>query len=119
MEDRADADPIFTRDALASMAALYLQGQDVADPRASPLHGPVDGLPPVRIDVGEDEILLDDARRYAARARAAETEVTLAVWAGMRHVFPSGIGTLHAAREALDAAGQFLAGHLHNEEHAA
>lgn len=79
MEERAEADPIFTRDVLAAFAAEYLQGQDPLDRRASPLHGSLAGLPPIRIDVREDEILLDDSTRYAERARAAGLDVTLAI----------------------------------------
>jgi monoterpene epsilon-lactone hydrolase len=110
--DRADADPIFTRGSLGSLAGHYLQGQDATDPRASPLHGPLGGLPPIRIDVGEDEVLLDDSRRYAERARAAGVEVTLSVWAGMAHAFPSSVGKLAAAGQALDAIGTFLSQRL-------
>ena len=73
---------------------------------------PQGGLPPVRIDVGEDEVLLDDARRYAEAARTAGVAVTLAIWQGMPHVFQSGIGTLGTAELSLDAIGRFLAERL-------
>ena len=112
---RADADPIHTRGSLGGLAGHYLQGQDATDPRASPLYGPLGGLPLVRIDVGEDKVLLDDSRRYAERARAAGSQVTLAVWAGMAHAFPSSVGKLAAAGEALDAIGAFLNGRLDAE----
>lgn len=108
MRTRADADPVLSRAALAGMAAEYLGGADPADWRASPLHAPLTGLPPVRIDVGDDEVLLDDARRYAEAARAAGVAVTLAIWQGMPHVFQSGIGTLRTAEVSLDAIGRFL-----------
>jgi acetyl esterase/lipase len=112
MQERAEADPIFTRDVLAAFAAEYLQGQDPREPRASPLYGSLTGLPPIRIDVGEDEILLDDSKRYAERARAAGVDVTLAIWAGMPHSFQSAVGKLAAAGEAVEAAGRFLAARL-------
>jgi acetyl esterase/lipase len=112
MEERAEADPIFTREVLAAFVAEYLQGQAPLDPRASPLHGSLAGLPPIRIDVGEDEILLDDSTRYAERARAAGVEVTLAIWAGMPHNFQGAVGKLAAADEAVEAAGRFLAARL-------
>ena len=108
MRGRADADPIFTRDALSSLARLYLQGADPLDPRASPLGANLSGLPPIRIDVGEDEILLDDARRYGARAREAGSRVELHVWEGMSHVFPAAAGSIAAADTALDGIGAFL-----------
>jgi acetyl esterase/lipase len=109
MQERADADPIFTRDVLAAFAAEYLHGQDPLDPRASPLHGSLAGLPPIRIDVGEDEILLDNSTRYAERARAAGVDVTLAIWSGMPHNFQGAVGKLAAGGEATEAAGRFLA----------
>ena len=97
---------------LAAAVDLYLGDLDPRDPAASPLYGDLAGLPPLRIDVGEDEILLDDSVTTAARAREAGGEVTLAVWAGMPHVFPSQIGRLGAAGAALDAIGEFLAERL-------
>jgi acetyl esterase/lipase len=112
MQERAEADPIFTRDVLAAFAAEYLQGQDPREPSASPLYGALTGLPPLRIDVGEDEILLDDSKRYAERARAAGVEVTLAIWAGMPHGFQGAVGKLVAANKAVEAAGRFLAARL-------
>jgi monoterpene epsilon-lactone hydrolase len=106
---RAVADPIFTRAVLAYFAALYLQGADPADPRASPLYGPLPhALPPIRIDVGEDEVLLDDSLRYAERLQHANLNVAVHVWGGMPHVFPSALGRLSAADAAMDEIGAFL-----------
>ena len=106
--DRADADPIFTRSSMEATAAQYLHGHNAADPRASPLYSELGGLPPIRIDVGEDEVLLDDSRLYTDRARAAGNNVTLAVWGGMAHAFPFHVGKIAAAGQALDAIGSFL-----------
>jgi len=106
--NRAEADPIFTQEALRALAAKYLQGHTAEDPRASPLRADLSGLPPLRIDVGDDEVLLDDALRLAERAGSAGVLVTGAVWAGMPHVFQAQVGRLSAARRALDAAGEFL-----------
>ncbi|WP_206521664.1 alpha/beta hydrolase, partial [Mesorhizobium sp. M7A.F.Ca.CA.001.05.1.1] len=69
IETRAEADPIFTRGVLQSFADMYLQGQDATNPKASPLYAQLRGLPPIRIDVGDDELLLADSIRYADRAR--------------------------------------------------
>ena len=69
---------------------------------------PLSGLPPIRIDVGDDEVLLDDAWRYADAARAAGTPVTLAIWSGMPHVFQSNLGALLTAETSMDAIGRFL-----------
>jgi epsilon-lactone hydrolase len=114
-DDRGVADPIFVRDQLAEFARLYLDGHDPSDPLASPLYGNLAGLPPIRVYVGEDEVLLDDARRYVAKAVAADVDARVEVWQGMLHVFPSSIGELTAADAALDAAGAFLAERLADE----
>ena len=107
-ETRAAADPIFTRATLQAFADAYLQGQAATDPRASPLYARLVGLPPIRIDVGEDEVLLDDSVRYADRAEAAGVDVTLSIWNGMPHVFQSSLDRLLAAEQSLNAICQFL-----------
>ena len=70
-ESRAAADPYFTRPQIVELVRSYLAGHDPADPLASPLYGSFVGLPPVRAHVGNDEMLLDDARRYVEQADAA------------------------------------------------
>jgi monoterpene epsilon-lactone hydrolase len=107
-ETRADADPLFTRPQVAELVHSYLGSADAKHPLASPLHGRLAGLPPVRIHVGDDEVLLDDSIRYAARAVAASVDARLDVWMGMPHGFPASIGRLKAAAQALDAVGAFL-----------
>jgi acetyl esterase/lipase len=107
-ETRADADPIFTRGVLQAFAEMYLQGQDATNPKASPLHARLDDLPPIRIDVGDDEVLLADSIRYADLARAAGVEIKLSIWEGMPHVFQSSLGQFLAAEQSLDAIGDFL-----------
>ena len=105
---KAEADPIFTRRVLQGFADMYLQGQDAANPKASPLHASLGGLPPVRIDVGDDEVLLADSIRYTERARAAGVEITLSVWEGMARVFQSSLGQFRAAEKSMNAIGDFL-----------
>ena len=107
METRAKDDPMLTRDALNQAAQLYLGKEDRRDPRASPLYGEVAGLPPVMFHVGEDEILLDDSRRFANRIEAAGGVAQLHIWEGMTHVFPSNVA-LQAAKDALDEISAFL-----------
>ena len=68
-------------------AGLYAAGQSLTHPLISPLYADLAGLPPLLIQVGTDEILLDDATRFAHKAQAAGVEVTLEVWQGMFHVF--------------------------------
>ncbi len=108
---KAEADPFLTPAALQSAALQYLGAHDPRDPLASPLYGDPAGLPPVMIQVGEDEILLDDARRYAERVARAGGDIQLHQWAGMPHVFPANIGVLGAARQAVDELGRFLRQH--------
>lgn len=83
---RAEADSIFTRKALSALADKYLQGRNASDPRASPLHEAISRLP-LRLDVGEDKFLLDDAVAYATLAADSGAPVPLEVWHGMPHVF--------------------------------
>jgi len=108
MTTRADADPLLSREALSEAARLYLDGVDPHDPRASALRGDFAGLPPVRLHVGDAEVLLDDALRFGALADAAGSICDVHVWEDMVHVFPSNLAMLRAAGEALDDAGTFL-----------
>lgn len=111
-ETRAAADPYFLRSQAAELVGSYLGGHDPADPLASPLYGKFAGLPPIRVHVGDDEVLLDDSLRYVERAVAAGVDARVDVWEGMPHGFLSGIGTLAASKQALDEIGRFLAGRL-------
>jgi len=107
-ETRAAADPYFTKPQVGALVAAYLNDHDPTDPSASPLYGDLHGLPPIRVHVGEDEVLLDDARRYGERAVAAGVDARVDVWQCMAHGFLSGIGRMAAATQALDAIGVFL-----------
>jgi monoterpene epsilon-lactone hydrolase len=109
-ETRTEADPYFTKSQAAGLVASYLGHADPNDPLASPLYGDLRGLPPIRVHVGDDEVLLDDSRRYVKRAVAAGVDAELDVWMGMPHGFVTGIGQFDAARQSLDAIGAFLKG---------
>src|ERR1700716_4270804 len=109
-ETRAEADPYFTKSQAAGLVASYLGHADPNDPLASPLYGDLSGLPPIRVHVGDDEVLLDDSRRYVERAVAAGVDAELDVWMGMPHGFVTGIGQFDAAGGAIDAIGAFLKG---------
>jgi len=110
MNSRAQHDPLLSREALGKAASLYLDDKaaNPQDPRASALFARLDGLPPVRLHVGADEVLLDDSIRYARALEAAGGIAEAHVWEGMLHVFPASLQTLTAAREALDDVGEFL-----------
>jgi epsilon-lactone hydrolase len=109
---RADADPFFTRTQVAQLVRSYLGNADPTNSLASPLFGRLDALPPVRIHVGDDEVLLDDSRRYVERAFGAGVDVKLDIWIGMPHGFVVSVGRLKAAALSLDAIGAFLANRL-------
>jgi acetyl esterase/lipase len=111
-ETRARVDPFFTRDQVASLVSGYLVGQDPKHPLASPLFGDLARLPALRIDVGDDEVLLDDSRRLFERATAAGVDARLDVWTGMPHGFTNNVGTMKAATLALDAIAAFLSQRL-------
>jgi epsilon-lactone hydrolase len=105
---RADADPYFTRQQVAELVRAYLGSTDPKHPLASPIYARLSGLPPVRIHVGDDEVLLDDSRRYIERAITEEVDARLDIWMGMAHGFTGSIGKLKASAQALDAIGAFL-----------
>ncbi len=107
-ETRAEADPFFMKQQVAELVRSYLGGVDANDPLASPLQGRLSRLPPIRIHVGDAEVLLDDSRRYVERAVAAGVDARLDVWTGMPHGFVASIGAVKASALALDAIGTFL-----------
>jgi acetyl esterase/lipase len=109
---RAVADPYFIESQARELVRSYLNGADPTDPQASPLFGDLIGLPPTRVHVGDDEVLLDDTLRYVARAVDAGVDARVDVWQGMPHGFVSGVGKLAAADQALAAIGAFLARRL-------
>ena len=104
-------DPIFQPETLAGPALAYLAGADPKDGRASPLYAVPEVLPPLLIQVGSDEILLDDARRYAQAAADKGGEVRLDIFEGLHHVFQSATKDLPSARRALDTVATFLNRH--------
>jgi len=109
MSTKATQDPALNRDGLLAMAALYLNGADPESTLASPLYGNLAKLPPLLIQVGSAEVLLDDAVRLAARAAEADVEVHLEVWPKMPHVWHAFAFQLSEGRDAIAAAGAFLA----------
>jgi epsilon-lactone hydrolase len=106
--DRAQADPFFLKDQAQGLIDAYLAGHEPTDPAASPLFADPTGLPPIRLHVGDAEVLLDDAVRYGERATAAGVDVKVDAWEGMAHGYLGSVGRLQAADAALDAIGAFL-----------
>jgi monoterpene epsilon-lactone hydrolase len=109
MRTKAGLDPFFTRESLEHTGAMYRAGKDPHDPLLSPaVLADLTGFPPMLLQSGTNEVLLDDSTRTAARARAAGVDVVLDITADVPHVFQSYAGVLDEADEALDRAALFL-----------
>jgi epsilon-lactone hydrolase len=118
-ESRREADVIFTKEQVRTLVALYLNGRDPTESLASPLYLDFTGFPPVRIHTGDDEMLLDDSRRFAQRATDTGVDVQLDVWEGMLHGFPLSVAMFDAARVAVDEIGAFLEQRSNNAQRGA
>lgn len=108
-ETRAQADPMITPEGIRELANIYLTGADPRDPLASPNFGNLAGLPPLLIQVGDDEVLLDDSRNLAARAREAGVDVELEVAPDMFHVWHAFYQMFTPGEEAIERMGSWLA----------
>ena len=104
---RIDADPMISAEMLNPMAELYLDGSDAANPMVSPLFGHLAGLPPLLIQVGDDEILLDDSTRLAKNAEAAGVKADIEIFDGAFHVFQNQ-PHLPESADALKSVGKFF-----------
>jgi monoterpene epsilon-lactone hydrolase len=111
MKTRLHVDPIASPDGTRLLAQTYLAGKDPRTPLAAPLYADLNGLPPLLIQVGDHETLLDDSNRVAARARAAGVKVTLEVWPEMIHVWQLFASFLPEAQEAIEVMGKFIRAH--------
>jgi monoterpene epsilon-lactone hydrolase len=108
---KAAADPVITRDGALQALQLYFAGTDTTKPPATILQADLKGLPPLLIQVGSDEVLLDDSTQLATRAAHHEVETTLTVWPRMVHIFPFFYPILKQGREAIEQAGAFIVRH--------
>jgi monoterpene epsilon-lactone hydrolase len=102
-------DPILTREGLLNSANQYLNGASPRTALASPIYADLAGLPPLLIQVGSAEVLLDDANRLAARAGAAGVATQLEIWPRMPHVWHANSFMLSEGRDAITGIGEFLA----------
>jgi acetyl esterase/lipase len=105
---KAEVDPLIHAAYLHELATAYLGGVDPRDQRVSPLYADLRGLPPLLVQVGSAETLLDDAVRLAGRAGEADVAVRLEVWPGMIHAWPLWAARLADGRRALAAFGAFV-----------
>jgi monoterpene epsilon-lactone hydrolase len=116
MESRREVDPLLSPEALQARVTDYTVGQDAALGLITPVFADLSGLPPLIIQAGTHEVLLDDALRLAQQATAADVEVTLDITPGVPHVFQAYHLLLDEAGAALDRAGQLLSAHLAGAE---
>jgi len=108
MTARSEQDPMVQKAGLSWMADMYLAGKDARAPLAAPLHADLSGLPPILVQVGTAETLLDDATRIAERLHRAGGEVKLSVWPNMLHVFPLFAPILSEGLDGCREIGQFI-----------
>jgi epsilon-lactone hydrolase len=112
METKSKVDPLLSRENLQPRVTDYTAGQDAALGLISPIFADLSGLPPLIIQAGTHEVLLDDATRLARQAATADVEITLDITPGVPHVFQAYYPILDEATAALDRAGQLLSAHL-------
>jgi monoterpene epsilon-lactone hydrolase len=112
LAEKAVADPQISKSYLEELASAYLAGADPANPLVSPLNADLAGLPPLLVQVGSAETLLDDAVRTARRAGAADVRVNLEIWPHMIHAWHLWAAQLEAGRRAIASAGAFIRAHL-------
>jgi epsilon-lactone hydrolase len=112
IDTKREVDPLLSREALQARIPDYTAGQDAALALISPIFADLSGLPPLIIQAGSHEVLLDDAIRLAREAATADVEVTLEITPGVPHVFQAYHPMLDEAATALDRAGQLLSAYL-------
>ena len=111
MTTKAEIDPILSREMLDLMAQTYAGDKDLGTPLVSPFYADLYGLPPLLVQVGTAEVLLDDSIRFAERAKAAGVDVTLEVWDDMPHVWQCFAATLPEGQQAINHIGEFIRKH--------
>jgi acetyl esterase/lipase len=106
--DRAETDPTVQKETILMMANLYLGGANPRHPHAAPIYGDLRGLPPLLIQVGAVETLLDDSIALARKAGTADVPVDLQIWPEMIHIWHIFHPMLTAGRRAIEAGGVFV-----------
>jgi epsilon-lactone hydrolase len=111
VETRAAADPMVDKPGLLRMAKMYAGDHNPKNPLLSPIHADYSGIPPMLIQVGDAEILLDDATRVTERAEAAGVKVELEAWPEMFHVWHVFAKILPEGQQAIDRIGAYVLDH--------
>lgn len=104
----ATADPSVAKERILRLAGVYLAGKNPRAPLASPIHADLHGLPPLLVQVGAIETLLDDARMLTQRAQAAGGQVDLEIWDDMPHVWHLFAPILPEGQQAIGRIGEFV-----------
>ena len=107
MVTNTDIDPVISKKYLDRMAKLYLSKTSNMSPLASPLYGDLSGLPPILVQVGSAETMLDDSKRFVKRAKEAKVDIQIEVWKNMFHGWHSNAHILKNAEEAIKSIGVF------------
>jgi monoterpene epsilon-lactone hydrolase len=115
LRTKAKVDPLTWAESWTVFSKYYAGENDPCLPWISPLYGDLDGLPPILIHVGENEVLLDDSTRFAEKAKDAGVDVTLKVGEGMFHCFPVCAPLFPEAKQAMDEICAFIKTHISNQ----
>ncbi|MGD0107102.1 MAG: alpha/beta hydrolase [Rhodopila sp.] len=113
--DRAATDPTVQKETILMMAEWYLGGADPRHPHAAPIYGDLRGLPPLLIQVGAVETLLDDSMTLARKAAVADVPVDLQIWPEMIHIWHIFFPMLSAGRRAIASGGSFVRNAIRGE----
>jgi acetyl esterase/lipase len=112
MVTKAEEDPLVDKEMLENMATAYMGDRDRTAPLASPYYADLRGLPPLLVQVGSAEVLLDDSIAFAESAKAAGVDVTLEVWDDMPHIWQVFAPFLPEAQQAIENCGEFIRKHM-------
>ena len=105
---KAKAEAILNKDVLHEWALCYTDESNLTNPLVSPIHGDFHGFPPLLIQVGSEEILLDDSILLAEKAKSAGVDVTLKIWDGMWHVWQALGDLIPENKKTFEEIGQFV-----------
>lgn len=108
LQTHGDRDPIIHPLVYHALRAIYLDNDDIENPLVSPLFGDYHDAPPILVQVGDAEVLLDDSLRLVERARAQGSEATVQVWKNMPHVFQGFAPDLPEANDAIESIARFI-----------
>jgi acetyl esterase/lipase len=112
MQTNAHRDALLSPQSVRTLVPHYVGRHDLSDPHISPLDADLRGLPPILLQVGADEILLDDSTRFNECASEAGGDVTLEIWPHMWHVWHVCAPYLPEANQAIGHIAEFVRKHL-------